>query len=310
MLVVFGSINVDLAARVDALPRRGETIHGRDLTVSPGGKGANQALAARRAGAEVALCGAVGRDAFAEVALASLRADGVDLALVLAVDAPTGTALIHVDATGDNAITVIAGANTQASAAQVPDALVAAASLIVLQLEAPPHESLALARRARRLGKRVLLNAAPALPLADGWLEALDILVVNAVEAATLAPAFAVPAEPTAFAAHLARRHGVGVVVTLGAQGAMVAAEGAISRVPALVVDVVDTVGAGDAFTGALAAALDRGDPLRRALARASAAGALACTGRGAQASLPDAAAIVRHAGSLESAIATERLAP
>jgi ribokinase len=102
----------------------------------------------------------------------------------------------------------------------------------------------------------------------------------------------------------------VGVVVTLGAQGAMVAAEGAISRVPALVVDVVDTVGAGDAFTGALAAALDRGDPLRRALARASAAGALACTGRGAQASLPDAAAIVRHAGSLESAIATERLAP
>lgn len=310
MIVVFGSINVDLAARVDALPRRGETIPGHDLEIGPGGKGANQALAARRGGAEVALCGAVGRDAFAEVALAALRTAGVDLRGVAVVAAPTGTAMIHVDASGDNAITVIAGANAHAAATRVPDALLSSASLVVLQLETPPQESLALARRARKLGKRVLLNAAPALPLADGWLDALDILVVNAVEAATLAPAFAVPAEPAAFAAHLARRHGMGVVVTLGAQGAMAAAEGTIARVPALAVDVIDTVGAGDAFTGALAAALDRGDPFRRALACAAAAGALACTGRGAQASLPYAAATLRHAGTLESAIVTERLAP
>jgi ribokinase len=310
VIVVFGSLNVDIAARVEAMPRRGETVPGRDLAVGPGGKGANQALAARRAGAQVAMAGAVGRDAFAEVALAPLRAAGVDVSRVEAVEAPTGTALIHVDASGDNAITVAAGANGRASAKRVPDELVAAASLVVLQLETPPEESLALARRARRLGGRAMLNAAPVLPLSSGWLDALDLLVVNAIEAAALAPAFGAPSPHEAFAVHLARRHGVAVVVTLGAQGACAAAEGAIHRVPSLPVEVVDTVGAGDAFAGALAAALDREDPLRRALACAAAAGALACTGRGAQVSLPDAASIARHAGPLESAIVTERFAP
>ena len=310
MIVVFGSLNVDLAARVATLPRRGETIHGRDLTISPGGKGANQALAARRAGAEVAMAGAVGRDAFADAAVALLRVGGVDLRHVRSVAAPTGVALIHIDAAGDNAITVVAGANARASAAQVPDALLAAASLLVLQLETPAHESLALARRARSLGKRVLLNAAPATTLDAAWLDALDVLVVNAVEAATLAPLFAAPATPEAFAKHLATAHAMTVVVTLGGDGAFAATRSAALRVPILAVDVRDTVGAGDAFTGALACALDRGDPLPHALACASAAGALACTGEGAQAALPDAAAIARHAIPLESAIVTESLAP
>jgi ribokinase len=309
VIVVFGSLNVDVAARVAMLPRRGETVPGRELAIGPGGKGANQALAARRAGAAVAMAGAVGRDAFAEIALAPLRAAGVDVSRVGSVDAPTGTALIHVEASGDNAITVIAGANGCATADQVPDGIVAAASLLVLQLETPPEQSLALAQRARRLGRRTMLNAAPALPLPRDWLDALDVLVVNAIEAAALAGTFAAPPEPEAFAIHLARHHGVAAVVTLGAQGACAAAERAIHRVPSLPIDVVDTVGAGDAFVGALAAALDREDPLPRALACASAAGALACTGRGAQASLPDAAAIARLAPSVESAIVTERLA-
>lgn len=308
MLLVFGSINVDLTARVAALPRRGETIHGRDLAIGPGGKGANQALAARRAGASVVLVGAVGRDSFATPALALLREGGVDLAHVRAVAATTGAALIHVDAQGDNAITVVAGANAHAAARQVTDALLEQASWLVLQLEVPAAESLELALRARAKGVRVQLNAAPATPLDARWRDALDLLVVNAIEAETLAPSFGAPSEAQAFAAHLARAHGIGVVVTLGGEGALSATQGRLLRVPALAVDVVDTVGAGDAFAGALAAALDRGEPFARALACAGAAGALACTGRGAQAALPTAETIDRNAESLQSAIVTTPL--
>jgi ribokinase len=152
-----------------------------------------------------------------------------------------------------------------------------------------------------------MLNAAPATPLDARWQDALDVLVVNETEAAALAPAFDVPAEPTAFAASVARRRGIAVVVTLGAHGAFAVDQGMAYRVPALPVAVVDTVGAGDAFAGAFAAALDRGQPMRRALACAAAAGGLACTGRGAQQALAFAAAIGERADSLESAIATER---
>lgn len=310
MIVVFGSINVDLAARVTALPRRGETVAGHSLSISPGGKGANQALAARRAGAEVALVGAVGRDTFAGPALALLRQGGVDLSRVAAVDAPTGTALIQVDAAGDNTITVVAGANAHARAEQADDGLLGDASLLVLQLETRAEESLALARRARQSGVRVALNAAPAAPLEPAWLHALDVLVVNEGEAATLAPAFGVPAEAEAFAAEVARRHAIDVVVTRGGEGAFAASQGQAYRVPAWSVAVVDTVGAGDAFAGALAAALDRREALPRALACASVAGALACTGQGAQAALPMLEAIHRHVASIESAIVTATLPP
>ncbi|HEX6944972.1 MAG TPA: PfkB family carbohydrate kinase, partial [Casimicrobiaceae bacterium] len=226
MILVFGSINVDVAARVDALPRAGETIAGHGVLMSPGGKGANQALAARRAGAGVTLAGATGRDAFAAPALALLRAEGVDLALVATVDAPTGVALIHVDARGENAITVVAGANALARASQVPDAALRRCNLLVMQLETPAAESLALARRARALGKPVMLNAAPALPLDASWGEVLDVLMVNEHEAASLAPAFGAPPEPRAFAQAVARDHGITVVVTLGAAGAFAVARG------------------------------------------------------------------------------------
>lgn len=308
MILVFGSINVDLAARVDALPRRGETIHAHGLAVSPGGKGANQALAARRAGADVALAGAVGGDAFARDALALLEAGGVDLAHVRRHDATTGVALIHVDAAGDNAITVVPGANAFATAEDVPEALLARATTLMLQLEVPAAQSLALARRARAAGARTMLNAAPATPLDAGWLGNLGVLVVNAIEARTLAPAFGVPEPPEAFAASLARRHALDVVVTLGGDGALAAARGALYRVPAQAVQVVDTVGAGDAFAGALAAALDGGAGWPHALACAAVAGALACTRSGAQAALPDRAAIAPLAGPLESRIVQQRL--
>lgn len=299
MIVVFGSINLDLVARVPRLPRPGETLAGAAFDTSPGGKGANQALAARRAGAEVAIFGAVGRDVFATPALALLEAAGVDLAGVRSGDAPTGIALIHVDDAGQNAITVIPGANAEARAADVPDRLLGPGTTLMLQFETPHDESLALATRARSRGASVVLNPAPATALSAAWLDAIDVLIVNETEAGEIAGPLGLPVAPTAFAAALSARHEVTVVATLGAEGAFAASAGASYRLPALEIEARDTVGAGDAFAGAFAAALDRGEPIDRGLALAVAAGSIACTRPGAQPALPD---------STETALAAARL--
>ena len=300
MIVVFGSINLDLVARVGRLPRPGETLAGHAFSISPGGKGANQALAAHRAGADVALFGAVGRDAFAAPALALLREAGVRLDGVLQVDAPTGVALIQVEDSGENAITVVAGANAHAAADCVPDRLLDASTTLLLQLETPANEGLALARRVRARGGRVMLNPAPSAPLDPGWLDVIDVLVANEHEAATLARAFGLPEAAGGFAAALSSRHDIVAIVTLGAKGALAAARNVRHSVPALPVRCIDTVGAGDAFVGAVAAALDRGTAWPQALAQGAAAGALACTRDGAQPSLPDASAILAAAATLE----------
>jgi ribokinase len=281
MVVVFGSINLDLVARVPRLPRPGETIAGTDFAMAPGGKGANQALAARRAGAAVAMFGAVGSDAFAAAALGNLVAAGVDLAGVAAVPASTGVALINVDARGENAITVVAGANAHARAALVPAAAIGAGTTLLMQLEVPVPEVAALAARAA--GARVVLNAAPAEPLPGEVWRAVDVLLVNEREALEYANAWQLPATPASFIAAMDARFGVAVVVTLGARGAITLARGALREVAPPSVTVVDTTGAGDAFAGALAAALDRGTPLPEAMEAAVRAGALACTHPGAQ---------------------------
>jgi ribokinase len=309
VIVVFGSINLDLVAHVARLPRAGETIAGRSFATHAGGKGANQALAARRAGAGVALFGAVGVDAFAEPALALMRSDGVDIGGVAARDAPTGVALIHVDDAGENAITVVAGANALASSSQVPDAMLGPATTLLLQLETPAREGLALARRAQAQGARVVLNPAPIQALDAAWLEVLDVLVANETESAMLASAFGLPAQPRAFVTALASRSSMAACVTLGAQGAVAACRTEVFDVPGLAVEVVDTVGAGDAFVGALAAALDRGFALRAALARAGVASALACTKHGAQDAMPRIDDIEAHAATLESRIVTSTAA-
>jgi len=303
MIVVFGSINADLVARVARLPRAGETLAGDSFAVVAGGKGANQALAARRAGAEVMLAGATGDDAFRAPALAGLAAAGVDVSRVRTTAAPTGVALIHVDAEGRNAITVIAGANALADPDAVEDATLGERCTLVLQFELPVAAVTALARRARQRGARVLLNAAPAIPLPASLASTLDVLVVNEHEAQVLARATGLPDAPTAFAAAWHRRHGTAVVVTLGAAGVVAAAAGRSHTLTAPRVEVVDTTGAGDAFVGTLAAALDRGDTWPRAVAAASAAGALACTAIGAQGALPEATRIDTLAGQLEVAI-------
>lgn len=283
MIVVFGSINLDLVARGARIPAPGETLAGDSFTAVPGGKGANQALAARQAGAQVAMYGAVGSDAFAQAALANLAADGVDLTGVVRVAGATGVALINVDARGENAITVVAGANAEARATRVPATGLSERTTVLMQLETPLREVAVLARRARAAGARVVLNAAPAAALPDALLRDVDVLVVNEGEAAACAAPLGLATDPAGFARGAHERFRTVAIVTLGAEGALTHAGDTILHERPPAVDVVDTTGAGDAFCGSLVAALDRGEGLRSALAAAVHAGALACTHRGAQ---------------------------
>jgi len=285
MILVFGSINVDLIVPVPNLPRPGETVLGRDYTLLPGGKGANQALAACRAGAAVKMAGAVGNDSFAERALAALDSAGVDLSLVRRVDRPTGVAAIMVGAGGENLIAVAPGANRMAAAADVrPDTVLGPQTILICQMEVPAQENWALLRRARAAGARTILNLAPAAPIDRALFAAIDILVANAGEAATLGT------DPAALAGALRQA----IVVTRGAAGSTAfLADGGRIETPALAIEkTADTTGAGDTFVGVLAAGLDQGFALAVALRRASAAAGLACKVQGAQTGAPDRAAI------------------
>ena len=290
MLLTFGSINVDLIVPVQNLPQPGETVLGADYSLLPGGKGANQALAARRAGSEVLLAGAVGSDQFAGVALNLLRRAGVDVHLVRVVELPTGCAAIMVSDTGENAIAVAPGANASVHANQIPDELLDAKTVLIAQMEVPPAESETLIRRVRKRGGRCLLNLAPALQFDLGLLPEIDLLVANEHEAATLGPDLP----------RVGRALRQALIVTRGARGAAAfLADGSSLDVPALAVAPVDTTGAGDAFTGVLGASIDQGFSLAEALSRASVAGALTCLAYGAQSALPDKAAIDRALSSL-----------
>ena len=290
MLLTFGSINVDLIVPVQNLPQPGETVLGTDYSLLPGGKGANQALAARRAGSEVLLAGAVGSDQFAGVALNLLRRAGVDVHLVRVVELPTGCAAIMVSDTGENAIAVAPGANASVHANQIPDELLDAKTVLIAQMEVPPAESEMLIRRVRKRGGRCLLNLAPALQFDLGLLPEIDLLVANEHEAANLGPDLA----------RVGRALRQALIVTRGARGAAAfLADGSSLDVPALAVAPVDTTGAGDAFTGVLGASIDQGFSLAEALSRASVAGALTCLAYGAQSALPDKAAIDRALSSL-----------
>jgi ribokinase len=267
---VFGSVNLDLIFRLARAPEAGETLLADSALVAPGGKGANQALAARRAGAQVRFAGAVGQDALADQALLLLRAAGIDLGGLVRVAAPTGLAAITVEASGENRIVVASGANMHATAAAVPDAWLDGLAVLLVQLETPWAETLALLRRAKARGVRVLVNIAPAPNVALPGLDEADLVIANETEAERAPP-------------------GVALLRTLGARGA---ALGEL-HVPAPRITPVDTTGAGDAFCGALAAALAEGQPMPQALRFAVAAGALACLAPGAQPALPDRAAIL-----------------
>ena len=293
MVLVFGSINIDLVTRVERFPNPGETVSGISFAIYPGGKGANQALACARAGAPTRLVGAVGRDPFATTALVLVQAAGVDLSLVARVEQATGCATILVSNTGENLIVSVPGANALADPSAIPDALLTRSSTLALQHELPAEANEALMQRARRNGSRVVLNASPWRPLSLDTLCSVDYLVINELEGAALAAACDWPPSPHELAlAAAAAIHGLTIIVTLGEHGALAAHGGDVLRVQAPGIHAIDTTGAGDAFGGTLLAALDDDAPLDEALRRAVAAGSLACTAAGAQPSFPERSAV------------------
>lgn len=283
-VLVVGSVNADLTVRTPRIPAPGETVLGGDAVTSPGGKGANQAVAAALAGADVALIGAVGQDAFQDVALRGLRAAGVNLdGLRTLPGTPTGLALITVSAQGENAITVASGANAHVSPAHLPSDLRDVTHLL-LQQELPPQVTLHAAQAAHEAGIPVLLNAAPTRDLPSELLRRVTHLIVNEHELAALRPD-GTTLERQAF--NLLERGPQAVTVTLGAQGSLTVTRSGTHRLAAHPVQPVDTTGAGDTFCGVLAARLSLGETLPDALRAAGIAAALTCTLPGAQDAMP-----------------------
>jgi ribokinase len=293
MIVVFGSLNVDLIVPVERLPHAGETVLGPSYTFAAGGKGGNQALAAARAGAGTAMVGRVGGDDLSVVALNDLKATGVDLAHLVRDEKPTGLAAICVDGRGENIIMVASGANLGAREDQVPDAMLSKDTVVVLQMEVPLEENWALVKRAKARGARVMLNVAPAAPVPVEIVPMLDWLVVNEREALLVAESRGFhESDPRKAAAEIAASGKTTVIVTLGGDGAVAYGAGKTLTAGVLPITPIDTVAAGDAFVGGFAAAVDRGGDLATALAYGSVAGGLACLAPGAQPALPMKVAI------------------
>ncbi len=291
MIIVFGSINVDYAARVETLPAPGETVLSPAYDVYAGGKGANQALACARSGVKTALVGKVGDDATATKILNNLRRNEVITSGVGVSDVlPTGMAFVTTEKSGENQIVVCTGANSDVSATQVPDEVLKDGNVLVLQMEVPLEENLTLMRRAREHGVKVVLNLAPAYHISQKALELVDYLIVNESEAHMIAEIVGIgtSSDYLLLAKALAAKSGHTCVVTMGAGGAVACgADGKGWRVPAHPVEVVDTTGAGDCFCGTFAASIHAKFALGTALRRASVAAGLSCTKHGAQESYP-----------------------
>jgi ribokinase len=283
-IAVLGSTNMDLVAYVARAPGRGETVTGREFRTIPGGKGANQAVAAARAGGTVSMIGAVGADAFGSRLRAALEQSGVDTGLLRTTEGPSGTAHIVVDDDGGNAIVVVPGANgTVMTLTPGDEGVIARADLLLLQLELPMQGVIAAAEAARRHGVRTVLTPAPARPLPAGLLAATDLLVPNEHEAAALT-GITDPYE----AADALLEQVPELVITLGSVGSLYASRDAGKiMVPAPRVTAVDSTGAGDTFVGALSVALGEGRPMPEALAWASSAAALSVQRPGASAAMP-----------------------
>ncbi|MFF3498257.1 ribokinase [Streptomyces sp. NPDC003247] len=287
-LLVVGSANADLVIGVERRPGAGETVLGSDLAVHPGGKGANQAVAAARLGARTALLARVGDDAHGRLLLDSQRAAGVDTAGVLVGGAPTGVALITVDPSGDNSIVVSPGANGRLTPEDVRAAagLLHTSRVVSAQLEIPLETVVEVVRNLAP-GTRFVLNPSPPRVLPAEVLAACDPLIVNEHEAKVILGGTGVSGEPEDWARVLLAEGPRSVVVTLGAEGSLVASAEGVVRIPSVKVDAVDTTGAGDSFTAALAWRLGAGASLAEAAAYAARVGAVAVTRRGAQESFP-----------------------
>lgn len=306
-VLVVGSLNMDLLVHVPRLPARGETVVGGGLLAAPGGKGANQAVAARRLGAEVALLGHVGADAFGTTLVDGLAAEGVDVALVQRVGVPTGVALITVDASGENTIALAPGANRHLSRADAHTASewIASADVCLGQLEVPLKVVGEVFGLARAAGVTTILNAAPAAALPASLLRHTSVCILNTVELDRVSNDRGGGATSLAACARRLLDDGVAVVVvTQGAQPTLaVTAAGEQIEVAPPRVEPVDTVGAGDAFVGTFAALCGAlsGEALWATLQWANAAGALATQRRGAQPSLPTRADLARAIQAAET---------
>lgn len=286
-VLVIGSLNADLVVRAPHFPQPGETISGDDLHIIPGGKGANQAVAAARQGASVAMLGRVGKDSFGPFLLDSLRSNSVDTTYVSADDSATGTAIIVVDASGQNSIVLSAGANGKVTPKDI-EALNIEAKVLLLQLEIPLETVIHAAKWGKQKGMTVILNPAPGREQPDELIANVDYILPNETELSLLTGVPITDISSTEKAAQILLARGAkNVIVTLGSKGAWLVSSGQTSQVNAYKVDVVDTTAAGDAFIGGFASALLRGRELKEAVKYANACGALAATKFGAQPSLP-----------------------
>ena len=289
-VLVIGSVNADLVVRTPRFPAPGETISGEDLSIIPGGKGANQAVAAARQGASVVMVGRVGNDSFGPTLIQNLKENQVNTGFVQISESATGTAIIVVDSSGQNSIVLSPGANGKVTPSDVDSVSFQDADMLLLQLEIPLETVAHAADVARQKGLRVILNPAPARQLPDLLLADVDILVPNESELQLLSGQPVTDVDSATSAARAVLKKGVKtIIVTLGANGALLVADEKVTHVPTFNVDVVDTTAAGDAFIGGLAAALLKGKSLEDAVRYGNASGALAVTKFGAQPSLPRA---------------------
>ncbi len=298
-IVVIGSSNTDMILKTPRIPKPGETILGGDFSMAPGGKGANQAVAAARAGADVCFVARLGKDIFGEQALAGFKNDGINTKHISFDDtSSSGVALIFVSDDGENSIGVGSGANAKLSEDDILSAreVIASADIVLLQLEIPIEAVEAAASIASENGVKVILNPAPARPLGDELLQSISVLTPNESEAGLLTGVKVHTEEDCLEAAQILRDRGVNtVIITLGSKGAFAVGPGFAGLVCGFdVAQVVDTTAAGDVFNGALAVALAQNKPLKEAIAFANAAGALSVTKLGAQPSAPHLEDIVR----------------
>lgn len=296
-VLIIGSLNMDLVAQAERLPRAGETLLGQSFATVPGGKGANQAVAAARLGGQVAMIGCVGADAYGHALRQALADEGIDCQGVrVAEDVATGIAMIVVDASSQNAIVIVAGGNGQLESTDIErfDSLLQAADVVVCQLEIPYPVVAFVLQRAHEAGKTVILNPAPVTgPLPSQWLGWIDYLIPNETEAQAMTGLAVNSVAEAEQAASLLREAGAGkIIVTLGERGVLFA-DGVQSRhSPGRKVQAVDTTAAGDTFVGGFAAALARGLDESQAIAFGQAAAALSVTRAGAQPSIPTLAQV------------------